>query len=88
VSDILEGQWKQLRGEVKEWWGKLTDDDLDRIGGKRDRLVGTLQEKYGWTKREAEDEIDDRLSELEDAFDDGLDDEFDYDDDFDRETTF
>jgi uncharacterized protein YjbJ (UPF0337 family) len=78
MSDILEGQWKQIRGNIKEWWGKLTDDDVDRISGKRDRLVGALQENYGWTKREAEDEIDDRLSDLED----------DFDEEFDRETTF
>lgn len=86
MSDILEGQWKQLRGNIKEWWGKLTDDDVDRIDGKRDRLVGTLQERYGWTKREAENEVDDRLSDFEDVFD--TDSEDDYDDEFDRETTF
>ncbi len=46
-TDILEGEWKQMRGQVREGWGKLTDDDLDTIAGKRDKLVGTLQEKYG-----------------------------------------
>lgn len=82
MSDILEGQWKQIRGDIKNWWGKLTNDDVDRVNGNRDRLVGTLQEKYGWTKREAEDEIDDRLSDFEDDLDD------DFDDDYDRETTY
>ena len=43
-NDILEGQWRQLRGRIKEWWGDLTDDDLDRIAGKSDRLIGKLQE--------------------------------------------
>ncbi len=56
-TDVLEGKWKQMRGQVREWWGKLTDDDLDRIAGKRDKLVGTLQEKYGWAKERAEQEI-------------------------------
>jgi uncharacterized protein YjbJ (UPF0337 family) len=47
TSDILEGKWKQIRGKVKETWGDLTDDELDQISGRRDRLVGKLQEKYG-----------------------------------------
>jgi len=64
-SDILEGKWLQIRGRVKEWWGKLTDDDLDKIEGKRDRLVGALQEKYGYAKRKAEEEIAARLDQLE-----------------------
>jgi uncharacterized protein YjbJ (UPF0337 family) len=64
-SDILEGKWLQLRGRMKEWWGKLTDDDLDKIQGKRDRLIGALQEKYGYAKRKAEEEIASRLDRLE-----------------------
>jgi uncharacterized protein YjbJ (UPF0337 family) len=43
-ADIMEGKWKQMRGQMKEWWGKLTDDDFDVIAGRRDKLVGTLQE--------------------------------------------
>ena len=50
-TDIVEGKWKQMRGQVKEWWGKLTDDDFDVIAGKKDKLIGKLQEKYGWAKR-------------------------------------
>ena len=65
--DIVDGKWKQMRGQVKEWWGKLTDDDLDVIAGKRDQLVGKLQEKYGWAKRDAEDEVARRLRELDAA---------------------
>ena len=62
-ADILEGKWKQMRGQVKEWWGKLTDDDLDRAEGKADRLVGLLQEKYGYSREKAEDEFNRRLKE-------------------------
>lgn len=52
-----------MRGQVREWWGKLTDDDLDTIAGKRDKLVRTLQEKYGWAKERAEQEIARRVGE-------------------------
>ena len=64
-SDILEGKWKQVRGEAKAWWGKLTDDDLDRAAGKFDVLAGLLQEKYGYSRERAADEIDRRVTELE-----------------------
>lgn len=63
MSDIIEGKWKQLRGEMKMWWGDLTDDDLDKISGKTDQLVGKLQERYGWEKGKAQNEIDRRLQE-------------------------
>ena len=56
--DRIQGNWKQLRGVVREQWGKLTDDDLDRIAGKRDQLIGRLQERYGIAKDEAERQID------------------------------
>ena len=64
-NDILEGHWKQMRGNAKEWWGKLTDSDLDRIAGKRDQLIGALQEKYGYTREKAVEEIDRRLKEYD-----------------------
>jgi len=67
TSDIIEGKWKQLRGQVKEWWGKLTDDDLDLIDGKREQLVGKLQERYGYAKQRAEDEIERRMKEYDEA---------------------
>ena len=57
-SDILEGRWKQLRGLVQEKWGKITSDELDQIAGKRSILVGKLQEKYGYTRKLAEEAID------------------------------
>ena len=60
-QNILEGKWKQLRGSVREKWGDLTDDELDQIAGKRDKLSGFLQEKYGYTQVEAEQQIDDFL---------------------------
>jgi uncharacterized protein YjbJ (UPF0337 family) len=63
--DVMEGKWKQMRGQIKEWWGKLTDDDLDTIAGKRDMLVGKLQERYGWAKNDAETEVERRLRDLE-----------------------
>jgi uncharacterized protein YjbJ (UPF0337 family) len=58
MGDIAQGQWKQIRGQVKEQWGKLTDDDLDRVDGQRDQLVGRVQELYGRAKVEAEKEVD------------------------------
>lgn len=64
--DVLEGNWKKLRGSVKEMWGEITDDELDKIEGKRDRLAGKLQEKYGYTRAEAEAEIDRFITESED----------------------
>jgi uncharacterized protein YjbJ (UPF0337 family) len=64
-KDILEGKWKQMRGNAKTWWGKLTDDDLDRAAGKYDVLAGLLQEKYGYTRQSADEEIDKRLKEFE-----------------------
>ena len=55
--DQIAGNWKQFKGHVKEKWGKLTDDDLDVIEGKKDQLVGRLQERYGYTKEQAEKEL-------------------------------
>ena len=66
-KDILEGQWKQIRGEVRAWWGNLTDDDLDRIAGKFDVLVGILQERYGYTRERAANEVEERVSAYEAA---------------------
>jgi uncharacterized protein YjbJ (UPF0337 family) len=62
-ENILEGKWKQLRGSIREKWGELTDDELDQIAGKRDRLAGLLQERYGYTQMEAEQEISAFLEE-------------------------
>jgi uncharacterized protein YjbJ (UPF0337 family) len=59
--DQMEGKWKQFRGSLKEKWGKLTDDDLDYIGGKKDRFIGRLQERYGHSKEEAERHADEYI---------------------------
>jgi uncharacterized protein YjbJ (UPF0337 family) len=57
-SDQLQGKWKQMKGSVKERWGKLTDDDIDIINGRNDQLVGKIQEKYGIAKEEAQRQVD------------------------------
>lgn len=54
----IEGNWKQVKGMVKEQWGRLTDDDLDQIAGRREQLEGKIQERYGLAKDEVENEID------------------------------
>lgn len=56
--DQLEGKWKQYSGKVKEKWGKLTDDDLEVVRGRRDQLIGKIQERYGVAKQEAEKQVD------------------------------
>ncbi len=63
--NILEGNWKQIRGTIREKWGELTDDELDQIAGKRDKLAGLLQERYGYTQMEAERQIDEFLENWE-----------------------
>jgi uncharacterized protein YjbJ (UPF0337 family) len=64
-KDIFEGEWKQMRGQAKEWWGKLTDDDLEQVAGRLDKLVGLIQQKYGFTREEAETEIDAWIDEYQ-----------------------
>jgi uncharacterized protein YjbJ (UPF0337 family) len=59
--DRVEGNWKQIKGRVKTKWGKLTDDDLTAINGKREQLEGKLQERYGIAKDQARKEVDDRF---------------------------
>ena len=57
--DQVEGTWKQMKGSVRETWGKLTDDDFELIAGKKDKLVGQVQERYGIAKDEAERQVSD-----------------------------
>ena len=57
-KDTLKGQWNQLKGSVREQWGKLTDDDLDRVEGQSEQLVGRIQERYGIARDEAERQVD------------------------------
>jgi uncharacterized protein YjbJ (UPF0337 family) len=56
-QDTMAGNWKQMKGKLKEQWGKLTDDDLDVAAGKRDQLLGRIQERYGIAKEEAETQM-------------------------------
>lgn len=60
--DTIQGNWKQITGQVKEQWGKLTDDDIARISGKREQLEGLIQEKYGVGKDQAKKQIDDWMA--------------------------
>lgn len=60
----IEGNWNQVKGQVKQKWGDLTNDDIEHVAGKRDQLLGTLQEKYGIAKEEAEKQV----KEFEGAF--------------------
>jgi uncharacterized protein YjbJ (UPF0337 family) len=62
--DRIEGNWKQFTGKVKEQWGKLTDDDLTAIKGKREQLEGKIQERYGYAKDRVKKEVDDWLGRL------------------------
>jgi uncharacterized protein YjbJ (UPF0337 family) len=68
IDDILEGQWMQLRGRIREIWGELTDDELDQIAGKRDLLAGKLQERYGWSQTQTDEEIDRFLRDVDRGF--------------------
>jgi uncharacterized protein YjbJ (UPF0337 family) len=57
-SEVLKGKWHQMKGEVKSQWGKLTDDDLDRVEGDTEKLVGRVQERYGYAREDAQREVD------------------------------
>lgn len=56
--DILEGQWKQIKGRIKQQWGRLTDDELDQMSGSYEELAGVIQERYGYSREEAMNELD------------------------------
>lgn len=58
-EDRVAGNWKQFKGKIREQWGKLTDDDLDVVAGKRDQFIGRLQERQGLAKEEAENQLKD-----------------------------
>jgi uncharacterized protein YjbJ (UPF0337 family) len=57
--DEIEGKWKVIKGTVREKFGKLTDDDLNVVRGRRDQLIGKLQERYGYAREEAQRQVDD-----------------------------
>jgi uncharacterized protein YjbJ (UPF0337 family) len=58
-SDVLKGKWLQMRGDIRHKWAELTDDDLDQIDGDLEKLAGKLQEKYGYAREEARQQVDD-----------------------------
>lgn len=62
--DLVEGRWKEIRGAVRERWGRVTDSDLDVIAGKRDQLVGVLQQRYGSAREEIERQVEDFTRKL------------------------
>jgi uncharacterized protein YjbJ (UPF0337 family) len=65
----IEGKWDQLKGDVKTKWGKLTDDDVHMLGGKKDSLVGKIVERYGILKEEAETQVDEWIHKLDSSND-------------------
>jgi uncharacterized protein YjbJ (UPF0337 family) len=65
-SDQLEGKWKQVKGEVREKWGRLTDDDIHVVAGRREQLIGRIQERYGVAKEEATRQVDVFVKSLND----------------------
>ena len=68
-KDIFEGKCKEMRGQIKEWWGKLTDDDLEQAAGNAEQIIGLLQQKYGYTRERAEEEFNRRIKEVKEAVD-------------------
>ena len=68
-KDIFEGKWKEMRGQIKEWWGDLTDDELEQAAGNAEKIVGLLQQKYGYTRERAEEEFNRRIKEAKDSVD-------------------
>lgn len=64
-KDMLQGMWKQVRGDIKTKWGKLTDDELDQVAGHREKLLGLIQQKYGEKREAAEAELNKLLTKIE-----------------------
>ncbi len=62
-QDILTGKWNEMKGNVRNWWGQLTDNDIEEIKGNRDRLIGKLQQRYGWSRMKAEEEVDRQMNQ-------------------------
>jgi uncharacterized protein YjbJ (UPF0337 family) len=71
-EDVFAGQWKQMRGELRTWWGKLTDEDVTWIGGQKDKLIGLVQERYGYTRHDAEEEVERRFKEYSASMSGGM----------------
>jgi uncharacterized protein YjbJ (UPF0337 family) len=66
TPETFAGQWQQMRGQIRSWWGQLTDADVEKIAGKKDTLVGLMQERYGYARERAEQEVERRLKAYSD----------------------
>jgi len=66
-NDISEVRWRQVGGQTRKWWGKLSDDDLEKIGGEAERLADALQERYGYTRQHAESQSKRWMHDHQDA---------------------
>ena len=64
TKSVFEALWKQMRGQVKSWWNKFTDDDLERVAGNYDQFLGLIQTRYSYTRQQAEEEFDQRRASL------------------------
>ena len=65
TNDILEGKWHELKGQARQQWAKITDDDLEKLSGKSEELAGVLQQRYGYGKAQAENDINDWLGKVQ-----------------------
>ncbi len=64
-NDVLKGIWRQVRGEARKTWGKITDDEFDQVNGEAERLVGVVQTKYGYTREQAEQEVESFINRMQ-----------------------
>ena len=64
-NDMLKGSWNEMKGNMRKWWGKLTDDDWEQVKGNKDALIGKLQQRYGYNRMQAEEEYNRRMSEYD-----------------------
>ncbi len=64
-KDMLQGKWKEMSGNMRSWWGQLTDSDWDEVAGNKDKLIGKLQQRYGWDKMRAEQEYNRHMQEYD-----------------------
>ncbi len=64
-QNILHGKWNEMKGDVRKWFGKLTDNDIEEVKGNRDALIGKLEQRYGWNRMQAEEELNRRMTEYD-----------------------
>ncbi len=64
-QSILHGKWTEMKGDVRKWFGQLTDNDIEEVKGNRDALIGKLEQRYGWSRMQAEQELDKHMNEYE-----------------------